>query len=50
MVNFWTIFGAIVTANIVSIVLATLAMSNGGILKWLYKRYEHIADFWMDEL
>lgn len=50
MVNFWIIFGAIVAANIMSIALATLAMSNGGILKWLYKRYEKLINFWVDEL
>ena len=50
MINFWIIFGAIVAANITSVALATLVMSNGGILKWLYKRYEKIADFWMEEL
>lgn len=50
MTNFWVIFLAIVAANITSVALATLAMSNGGILKWLYKRYGKLIDFLEDEL
>lgn len=44
------IFAAIVTANIVSIALASLALSNGGIMKWIWKRYEKLFESLEEEL
>lgn len=44
------IVAAIVTANIISIALAALAMSNGGIMKWLWKRYEKLFESLEEEL
>lgn len=40
---------AIVTANCISIALATWAMSNGGIIKWLMKRYEKMFEIVEEE-
>lgn len=48
MTNFLTIVGAIITANTISIVVAALMFSNGGIVKWFTKRYYKMFEDLMD--
>ena len=49
MTNFLIIVAAIITANTISIVVSAWLMSNGGIMKWLMKRYYKMFEDLGDE-